>query len=256
MRRTESHRLPHPAGGTLQLDLSYPEQPAEPAVVYVHGLGSNRLGEKAQAVEAACARRGWTFATFDFRGHGASSGTLAELRGSGLLADLGAVRAYLADRGVRRLCLVGSSMGGWASAWFAARQPEAVAACALVAPALDFLRARWQRLSEAERAAWRQTGRHRVTNAWIDVDLGYGLVEEMDLFPVAALAAGLTRPLILFHGMQDDTVDYRQSVAFAERCAAVPVELRLFNHGDHRLLAWKEEMAEAACAFFARQPGW
>ena len=28
------------------------------------------------------------------------------------------------------------------------------------------------------------------------------------------------------------------------------IELRLFKNGDHRLLAFKDQMAEAACAFF------
>jgi hypothetical protein len=30
------------------------------------------------------------------------------------------------------------------------------------------------------------------------------------------------------------------------------MELRLYKDGDHRLLAYSEEMAEAACNFFAR----
>src|SRR5688572_7186321 len=42
------------------------------AVVWVHGFGSHRGGEKAETVRAECARRGWTFAAFDFRGHGES----------------------------------------------------------------------------------------------------------------------------------------------------------------------------------------
>ena len=42
-------------------------------------------GEKTQAVEAACAARGWAFAAFDFRGHGTSAGTMLDLRPSGLL---------------------------------------------------------------------------------------------------------------------------------------------------------------------------
>jgi uncharacterized protein len=206
MRRHESHRLAHPEGGELQLDLSYSEQPAEPAVVFLHGLGSSRRGEKAQAVEAACARRGWTYAGFDFRGHGESTGTLAALRGSSLLADLDAVRLFLAERGVGRIGLVGSSMGGWAAAWYALRRPGAVAGLVLIAPALDFLRARWRRLSEAERQAWKQSGRLRVQNAWIDVELGYGLVEEMGQFDVETLAVKLARPVAIFHGMRDDTV--------------------------------------------------
>jgi pimeloyl-ACP methyl ester carboxylesterase len=224
-------------------------------VLYVHGLGSTRAGEKTAAVEATCARRGWTFAAFDFRGHGGSSGSLLELRGSGLLADLELACAALAERGVRRLCLVGSSMGGWASAWFTLRHPDLVSACALIAPAFDFLRLRWSTLTEAERRRWQETGRLRVRNQWMDTELGYGLVEDMDQFPVDRLAAGLTRPLLIFHGMQDDTVPYERSLVLVRQAACPHIELRLFKDGDHRLTAIKDVIAESACGFFARWTG-
>src|SRR5262245_65195004 len=83
-------------------------------VVYVHGVGSDVRGDKPTAVFAACARRGWGCAAFEFRGHGRSSGTMRELRASGLQGDLEAVCRYLASRGVSRTFLVGSSMGGFA----------------------------------------------------------------------------------------------------------------------------------------------
>src|SRR5579885_1451629 len=86
------------------------------AVVWVHGFGSHRGGEKSAAVRAECARRGWPFAAFDFRGHGASSGDMLGLSSSRLLDDLDAVRRFLAGRGHTRPGLVGSSMGGFAAA--------------------------------------------------------------------------------------------------------------------------------------------
>ena len=43
---------------------------------------------------------------------------MRDLRASRLLEDLAAVRHYLIGRGIRRLGLVGSSMGAFASAWF------------------------------------------------------------------------------------------------------------------------------------------
>src|SRR5262249_56924467 len=78
-RKTESPRLPHPAGGALQGHLSHSGQPSEWAVVYVHGFASNSSGEQSKVVEAACAARGWTYASFDFRGHGQSTGSLLDL---------------------------------------------------------------------------------------------------------------------------------------------------------------------------------
>lgn len=254
-RSLVNDRLPLPAGGHLNAYLSWTERPRDWAVVSLHGLGSQRGGEKALALEAAAARRGWTFASFDFRGHGTSTGTLLELRGDSLLDDLAALRRYLASHGVRRLCLVGSSMGGWAATWFTARHPDVVPACAVIAPAFDFLRSRWSRLSEPERLAWQQTGRLRLRNDWIDTELGYGVVEDIPRFPVTELAARWIRPLLIFHGMRDDVVPYHDSLAFVERVRGPDVELRLYRDGDHRLVAYKEEMAEAACCLFARTLG-
>jgi pimeloyl-ACP methyl ester carboxylesterase len=254
-RRTESVLLPLASGGGLQGYLSHEDEPGDWAVISVHGFGSERMGEKALALEMACARRGWTFAAFDFRGHGESSGTMVELRGSGLLDDLEQVRGHLAERGIRRFGLVGSSMGGWASAWFTLRHPDVVAACVLIAPAFDFLHGRLSRLTEPERRRWQQTGRLRVQNEWVDTEIGYGLVEEVDQFPMDRLAGEWVSPLLIFHGMRDDVVKYGRSVAFAERAAHPVIELRLYKNGDHRLLEFKDEMAEAACAFLARWRG-
>ncbi len=251
-RRDESVRLPLPSGGALQTYLSYQNQNSDWAVVYVHGFGSTRTGEKAAAVEEACARRGWTYASLDFRGHGQSTGTMLEMRGSALLEDLEAIREYLTGRGIPKLCPVGSSMGGWAAAWFTLRHPSCVPGCVLLAPALDFIRGRWDRLTQTEREKWKQTGRLRVQNEWVDTEIGYRLVEEIDVFPAEKLAAELARPVLILHGLQDNIVPYTHSLALVERAGYPHFELRLYKNGDHRLLAYKDEIAEAACAFFAR----
>jgi pimeloyl-ACP methyl ester carboxylesterase len=237
----------------LQSYLSFPERAGTWAVVYVHGFGSTGSGDKAQALEAACAGPGWTFASFEFRGHGTSSGSLLELRGSALLDDLMVLRAHWAERGIARLCLFGSSMGGWAASWFALQNPELVPACVLLAPAFDFPTSRWAALTEPERRQWQQTGRLRVRNEYLDVEIGYGLVEEADRFPVQSLTAQWRTPALIFHGMEDDVVPYANSLKLTESTPFPSIELRLFKDGDHRLLAHKEEMAEAACAFFGRR---
>src|SRR5262245_57869292 len=128
MNQPVSERVRIPVGGAEMVgDVALAGPGDGWAVVWVHGFGSRRGGEKSEALRAACGRRGWSFAAFDFLGHGESGGSMAGLRGSGLLTELEAVRRWLAGRGVRRLGLVGSSMGGWASAWFARQVPEAVA---------------------------------------------------------------------------------------------------------------------------------
>jgi alpha-beta hydrolase superfamily lysophospholipase len=229
--------------------------PADFAVVWVHGFGSVRGGEKAAAVQAECGRRGWAFAAFDFRGHGETGGAMHELRASGLLDDLAAVRGFLAGRGHARLGLVGSSMGGFAAAWFARLNPDAVVGCVLLAPAFGFLDRQWGRLTRAERAEWRRTGRLRVTNEWVDAEIGYGLVEERARFRPRDLAAGWRTPALIFHGLADDVVPPDDSLEFVRGVTFPRVELRLLKDGDHRLTAYKDEIASEAGRFFGRLLG-
>ncbi len=251
-RQHEPLRLVLPTGEELHGTLSFRGRVGPELVLYVHGFGSHHAGEKAQAIEAACARRGWSFAAFDFRGHGQSAGTLLHLCGSGLQADLDCAWAHIQERGARRLFLVGSSMGGWASSWFAVRHAAEVAALVAIAPAFDFLGRRWDEVDEQQRRAWRDTGRLRFRNQWLDVELGHGLIEERDQFRVEDLAARWATPLLVFHGLRDETVPWREALDFVARCDFPDVELRLFKNGDHRLLALKDEMTEEACRFFER----
>src|SRR5262245_56449041 len=174
-RHEEIIHLPLSGGGALKGSLWLDQGRDDAAVVYVHGFGSVRGGEKAVALEAACARRGMTFAAFDFRGHGASTGTLLELSCAGLLTDLAAVADFLETRGVRRTCPFGSSMGGWSAAWFTLRNPQLVPACVLMAPAFDFTGSRYGTMTEAQRKAWKDTGRLRIKNDWVDAEIGYGI---------------------------------------------------------------------------------
>lgn len=186
---TSAVSVPLPAGerlaGTYQ-----PGARADFAVLWVHGFGSHRGGEKAAAVRAECARRGWAFAAFDFRAHGESPSAMVDLTATRLLEDLAAVRDWLAAQGHTRLGLVGSSMGGFASAWFAKRNPERVVGCVFLAPAFLFLERRWNRLTPEEQIAWVRTGRLRVKNEWLETEIGIGLVDEREQFRPEELLAG------------------------------------------------------------------
>jgi uncharacterized protein len=242
-----------PGGEVLRGDLRLSRSAL--AVVYVHGLGSHRGGDKALALADECQRRGLSFFAFDFRGHGESDGTTRELTATRLLEDLSAVRDFLESRGHQRLGLVGSSMGAFAAAWFAARHPEVVASCVLIAPAFRFLDRQWERLSDRERADWARAGVRRVQNEWIDLELRYGLMADRSAFDAAELARGWRTPLLIFHGLADDLVPAVDSLEFAAASPYPGIELRLWKAGDHRLTVYKEEIAAEACRFLERVAG-
>jgi uncharacterized protein len=251
MRQHESIAIPLASGETLRGDLRFDGSPREAAIVFIHGFAGHRNGDKSLALEAACAQSGISFVAFDCRGHGESDGLMRDLRGTRLLEDLAAVRDGLAARGINKLGLVGSSMGGFAAAWFAIRSVE-VKACVLMAPAFRFLERRWKALSELEHQFWKGAGHVRYKNEFVDVEVGYGLVEEWELFPFEQLTAQWTKPLLIFHGLADDTVPAGDSIEFQQNAAGPQIELRLFKNGDHRLTAFKDEMAVETCRFFTK----
>jgi uncharacterized protein len=236
-------------GEQLRGAISFTERPGTDAIVYVHGFGSHRQGEKSLALEDACRQRGLTFAAFDFRSHGESDGTMPDLTGSRLQEDLDAVRHYLAGRGVQRLRLVGSSMGGWAAAWFACRASE-VTHCFLIAPAFRFLQMRWLLRTDAERNTWERAGKLAFQSPWFQCELGIELVRERGDFEPDILARRWQKPLWIVHGMEDEIVPYEHTLDWVRNVPAGPVHLQLVRNGDHRLSIYSRSLAEDACRFF------
>jgi uncharacterized protein len=99
---------------------------AHPTFVFCHGLPGN---EKGHDLAQALRRAGWNAITFNYRG---SWGSPGEFRFDHTVEDIGAVLAYLRDTAnvralaidTTRLVIGGHSMGGWAAALAAARDPR------------------------------------------------------------------------------------------------------------------------------------
>ena len=127
-----------------------------------------------------------------------------------------------------RVALMGSSLGGYLAALYAARHPEALR-LVLMAPAFGFVR-RWAAAPEAE--GWRKAGylevyhygekrTCRLSYQFIEDALGY------EDFP------DCRQPALIFHGVNDDTVPARVSSEFA---ATHPdARLHLLD-SDHEIL--------------------
>jgi pimeloyl-ACP methyl ester carboxylesterase len=251
MRQREQFEIAVSETEAVRGVLSFDDEagPDTPTVIFAHGFGSTRRGQKATALEAECARRGWAFAACDFRSHGESDSAMTDLRGSRLIEDLELIVNAVTTRLGGPVFLVGSSMGGWAVAWFTAREPARVKGCALIAPAFHFLE--FRSLTKAERKEFQRTGRYHFRNEFVDADISYGLLAEMENYRLEDMAARFRSPLLILHGMRDVTVPYGESLDFVSRCAAQDVELLLFKSGDHRLTAEKDKVARIVCAFFA-----
>jgi pimeloyl-ACP methyl ester carboxylesterase len=182
--------------------------------VYIHGFASSPRSRKAVAFQSALAARGVSLDV-----PAMDQGDFAHLTISGQL--------NLLERTIHEVpvCLIGSSMGGFLAALYAAAHPE-VSRLVLLAPAFGFA-PRWRQKIGTPPPADFQVF-HYGDNALRRVH--YGLIEDALTFPSVP---DFAQPALIFHGVHDDVVPVENSRAFAtSHPNARLVEL----DSDHELL--------------------
>jgi uncharacterized protein len=140
--------------------------------------------------------------------------------------------------------LIGSSMGGYLAALYAARQPE-VARLLLMAPAFGFAR-RWPESMPSETmAAWRRTG-------WLEVyHHGDGRLRRLSHALMDDAAAyedfpAFTQPALIFHGTRDTVVPPDYSAEFVSLNPNARLQLL---ESDHQLLNVFDSIWDQSPAF-------
>jgi pimeloyl-ACP methyl ester carboxylesterase len=144
--------------------------------------------------------------------------------------------------------LIGSSLGGYLAALYAARHPE-IERLVLLAPALQFPR-RWrERYSTAELEEWKREGSVPIFHyAYAEErPLGYQLMEDSLTFEDEP---EFIQPALLLHGTLDPVVPASLSQSYAARHPNVT--LKLFESG-HELTDALDALWEEIGMFLAFQ---
>ena len=159
------------------------------------------------------ANRGYVVLQPNYRGS-SGYGTEFAAKGAGqwgraMQDDLDDGVDWLVQRGLvdpRRVCIYGSSYGGYAALWGVTRNPEKYRCAASFAGVTDVARqlkyVSYQ-LSGAERGEWQQTVRG---------EKGF----ELDSISPLGQAGRLTRPVLFAHGDADKQVLYKQSTLYRD----------------------------------------
>jgi uncharacterized protein len=186
-----------------------------PTILYLHGFASSPDSHKGRAFAQYLGERSYYVERLDLR-----LPNRDELRVSAMI-DHVVERAAVHERVV----IVGSSLGGLVAAHAAARTPTV--GLVLMAPAFDFAR-RWAERLGPERLVRWQAGERVETpdhagGPPLSIDFGfYEDAARIDQ-PIAT-----TVPTLVFHGRNDEVVDFAGSEAFVERAG----QARLVALGD------------------------
>jgi pimeloyl-ACP methyl ester carboxylesterase len=233
--------------------LAEPPGGARYAALYLHGFGSDQEGEKGAFFCAQALAAGLAVASFDFRGHGRSGGTLRDLTLSRNLADAALARDFLRRRGYGEVVLIGSSMGALTALWHVIAEPEGLLGACLIAPALTLADSFLGFLGEEGARRWQQTGVQVFDDGVRRCELGWELVEDFRRYDLDRLAAGYRVPSLIFQGQRDDRVPWRTVERFVDDCSCDGLELVLYPDGDHRLADRKEVLWDRMAAFLERR---
>jgi pimeloyl-ACP methyl ester carboxylesterase len=235
-----------------------------PACVFVHGVGLNRRIWTGQVEPFAHSHQ---VITYDLIGHGGSD----TVRGPLTLADFAAQLLALLDAlGLRRVHLVGHSLGALIAIEFALQYPDRVAA--FVAMNAVFHRSEAQRQAVAERASRLEQGEagnlaDATINRWFGdpvpdrlaphadrvrdmlmktgaegYAVAYRLFAEADTAHAGRLA-GLRPPVLFMTGSDDPNSTPDMSSAMAEQCP--DAELAIIDGERHMMLMTAPEAVNA-----------
>ena len=195
-------------------------------IIYLHGFASGPQSSKAQFFRRRFEELGIAMRIPDL-----SEGNFEGLTISGQL------RVVESIAGGDDVFLIGSSMGGYLAALYAARHLE-VKKLVLLAPAFGFAR-RWPlMLGEEKVAEWRRTGWLPIYHYGDKMErrVGYELLQDAEKYEDYP---EISQPALVFHGRKDDVVPVEYSEEFAARHPQV--RLRVMESG-HELIDVLEEI--------------
>lgn len=174
------------------------------SVLYLHGFASSPLSRKARFLQERFAERGIRFEAPDL-----ARGDFFHLT---ISKQLEVVRA--AADGVRPLIVIGSSLGGYLAALYAAEHKNALEHVILLAPAFGFHDLWVERLGPEEIRRWRDSGKLSVFHYGTggEADLSYDFLQDAEKYPPYP---DCQAPTLIFHGTHDDLVPAANSVRFA-----------------------------------------
>jgi pimeloyl-ACP methyl ester carboxylesterase len=212
---------------------------AGPVLLWLSGFLSDMASTKASALAEWAEAQRLPMLRFDYSGHGLSEGDLLSASIGDWLEEAAAALKLI---GVRRVIVIGSSMGGWIALLLARKLAQENAldrlgGLVLIAPAWDMTeRLMWHRMKAEVRAMLEGDGVYYEPSLYGDpYPITKHLIEEGRKHLLGdAAPLHLDLPVRILQGMCDPDVPWGHALDLVDLLCCADVELTLIKDGDHR----------------------
>ncbi len=212
-------------------------------VLYLHGFASSPGNKKANFFRPYFEEKGASYSVPDL-----NVPSFAKLSFTAILAKVAETIAAIEDDDIY---LIGSSLGGLTTLHFCdqyrTNEAARIKKIALLAPAFDFAENRKNDEGEQWYQEWREAGEAPFFNFAQNKEVGVHFAFVDDVLQYDSWQAKVDIPMLIYHGQNDDVVDYHQSVRFAENNDQVTLHVL---DSDHQLLDQTEHILQGMFEFF------
>ncbi|HRT76402.1 MAG TPA: alpha/beta hydrolase [Spirochaetota bacterium] len=218
------------AGRRLAGRIYRSDKAGDAGVLFSHGLFSSKDGYKITRMAGGIAATGHPLMTFDFSCSGESGGTIADLSILQEVEDLASAAACFRERGVKRLHLMGSSMGAAVSILYASRQDPTLESLILIAAPVDLQGLFTKATGIADVTALPPDGMTTVEG----IALKNSFFLELPRIDMIRALNDIRVPVLAMHGGRDSVVEPR-NIDLLEENLSTFTKTVIIDDGDHNL---------------------
>ena len=191
-------------------------------------------GKKSDFLRNFCFKNDYSFLSFDFRGHGKSSGKINEFGVEDWFSDL---KNIVISLKIKNFILIGSSMGGWIAIIYALMHPRKVTKLIGIAPAPDFTtKLIWKNFNIHQRDKIKN---NKIVKQRVSSDFTYyyspALFNRSKKYLLEKVKGDFLGETIFLHGGHDKAVPYGYNDEYNLSKKFKNFKNILIKHADHSL---------------------
>ena len=204
-------------------------------VVFFHGLMSDMIGKKPNAVQKFCRKLKLNFLKFEYSGHGKSTGQFIEGNIS-KWTDEAKQLIKLKIKKDNNLIFVGSSMGSWIALNLFSFFKKKIKGFIGISSAPEFLEElMWKKFSKKIKKIILTKKIHHLDHGDFVYPITKQLIFDGRKNKVLNNKINLKIPIVLFHGTKDEVVPLNLSKKILKICKKSKRKLIKIKNGNHSL---------------------